>query len=258
MTSLVTVKQEGPIAIVTLNRPDKLNAMTDEMYNRVRELFAQFQTDSSVRAVVLTGAGRAFCSGSDVTSMEKIGLVEGRARMQTRHAMINAIVNLEKPVIAAVRGVAAGIGFAMMMACDLIVAADNAKFSQIFKKIGLVPDGGSVFFLVQRLGIARAKELVYTARMLPAEEARDWGLINRVVPDAELEANALAWAQEMGSSATFTLALAKKMFQSMYKPNLEEQLEQENLCQQIAKLTEDHVEGVTAFKEKRAAVFKGR
>ena len=241
MTSLVTVKQEGSIAIVTLNRPDKLNAMTDEMYNRVRELFTQFQTDSSVRAVVLTGAGRAFCSGSDVTSMAKIGLVEGRARMQTRHAMINAIVNLEKPVIAAVRGVAAGIGFAMMMACDLIVAADNAKFSQIFKKIGLVPDGGSVFFLVQRLGIARAKELVYTARMLPAEEARDWGLINRVVPDDELDANALAWAQEMGGSATFVLALAKKMFQSMYKPNLEEQLE-----------------GVTAFKEKRAAVYKGR
>ena len=258
MTSLVTVKQEGSIAIVTLNRPDKLNAMTDEMYNRVRELFTQFQTDSSVHAVVLTGAGRAFCSGSDVTSMAKIGLVEGRARMQTRHAMINAIVNLEKPVIAAVRGVAAGIGFAMMMACDLIVAADNAKFSQIFKKIGLVPDGGSVFFLVQRLGIARAKELVYTARMLPAEEARDWGLINRVVPDDELDANALAWAQEMGGSATFALALAKKMFQSMYKPNLEEQLEQENLCQQIAKLTEDHVEGVTAFKEKRAAVYKGR
>lgn len=258
MTPLVALKQEGHVAIVTLNRADKLNALTDEMYLCVTELFRQFQTDDSVRAVILTGAGRAFCSGSDVTSMAPIGLVEGRARMQTRHAMINAIVNLEKPVIAAVRGVAAGIGFATAMACDLIVASDNAKFSQIFKKIGLVPDGGSVFFLVQRLGIARAKELVYTARMLPAEEASAWGLINRVVPDAELEANAMALAQELAGSATFALALAKKMFQSMYKPNLEEQLEQENLCQQIAKLTEDHVEGVTAFKEKRAAAFKGR
>lgn len=258
MTTLVAVKQEGGVAIVTLNRPDKLNAMTDEMYNRVTELFTQFQTDDTVRAVILTGEGRAFCSGSDVTSMVKIDLLAGRARMQTRHAMINAMVNLEKPVIAAVRGVAAGIGFAMAMACDLIVASDTAKFSQIFKKIGLVPDGGSVFFLVQRLGIARAKELVYTARMLPAEEASAWGLINRVVPEAELEANAMALAQELAGSATFALALAKKMFQSMYKPNLEEHLEQENLCQQIAKLTEDHVEGVTAFKEKRAAVFKGR
>ncbi len=258
MTTQVEVKNEGGVAIVTLNRPEKLNAMTDEMYNGITGLFTQFRTDDKVRAVIITGAGRAFCSGSDVTTMVNSDLAAGRARMQTRHAMINAMVNLEKPVIAAVRGVAVGIGFSIAMACDLIVAADNAKFSQIFKKIGLVPDGGSIFFLVQRLGIARAKELVYTARMLPAEEAREWGLINRVVPDAELESNALALAQELAGSATFALALAKKMFQSMYKPNLEEQLEQENLCQQIAKLTGDHVEGVTAFKEKRAAVFKGR
>jgi 2-(1,2-epoxy-1,2-dihydrophenyl)acetyl-CoA isomerase len=122
----------------------------------------------------------------------------------------------------------------------------------------LVPDGGSIFFLTQRIGIARAKELVYTARMLPAQEAREWGIINRVVPDAELESNALALAQELAGSATFALALAKKMFQAMYVPTLETHLEQENLCQGTAKLTEDHLEGVAAFKEKRAAVFKGR
>lgn len=254
----IELKYQGNVAIVTLNRPDKLNALTDEMYRRVTELFTEFRTDDKVRAVVVTGAGRAFCSGSDVTSMVNTNLVEGRARMQTRHAMITAIANLEKPVIAAVRGVAAGIGFSVAMACDLIVAADNAKFSQIFKKIGLVPDGGSIYFLVQRVGIARAKELVYTARMLPAEEAREWGIINRVVPDAEMESSALALAQELAESATFTLALAKKMFQAMYVPTLETHLEQENLCQGIAKLTEDHIEGVTAFKEKRVAVFKGR
>jgi len=255
---VIDYKLENNIAIVTLNRPDKLNALTDEMYNRLTELFTQFQTDDNVRTVILTSAGRAFCAGSDVTTMVNTNLAAGRARMQTRHAMINAIANLEKPVIAAVRGAVVGIGFSMAMACDLIVASDNAKFSQIFKKIGLVPDGGSIFFLVQRLGVARAKELVYTARMLPAEEAREWGIINRVVPDAELEANALALAQEMAGSATFALALAKKMFQAMYTPTLEVQLEQENLCQAIAKLTDDHIEGVTAFKEKRAAVFKGR
>ena len=153
----IELKYQGNVAIVTLNRPDKLNALTDEMYRRVTELFTEFRTDDKVRAVVVTGAGRAFCSGSDVTSMVNTNLVEGRARMQTRHAMITAIANLEKPVIAAVRGVAAGIGFSVAMACDLIVAADNAKFSQIFKKIGLVPDGGSIYFLVQRVGIARAK-----------------------------------------------------------------------------------------------------
>ncbi|MEQ1776495.1 MAG: enoyl-CoA hydratase-related protein [Burkholderiales bacterium] len=258
MTAQVELKHDGNVAIITLNRPDKLNAMTDEMYNRLTELFTAFQADDKVRAVIVTGAGRAFCSGSDVTTMVNTNLVAGRARMQTRHQMINAIVNLEKPVIAAVRGATVGIGFSMAMACDLIIASDNAKFSQIFKKIGLIPDGGSIFFLVQRIGVARAKELVYTARMLLAEEAREWGIINRVVPDAELETNALALAQEMAGSATFALALAKKMFQSMYTPNLEAHLEQENLCQAVAKLTDDHLEGVAAFKEKRAAVFKGR
>lgn len=254
----VDCKIDGNVAIVTLNRPDKLNAMTDAMYARVKTLFTEFQTDDKVRAVILAGAGRAFCSGSDVTAMVNTGPVAARARMQTRHAMINAIANLEKPVIAAVRGVAAGIGFSMAMACDLILASDNAKFSQIFKKIGLVPDGGAVYFLTQRIGIARAKELVYTARMLPAQEAAEWGLINRVVPDGELEASALALAQEMAGSATFALALAKKMFQAMYVPTLETQLEQENLYQSTAKLTADHVEGVAAFTEKRAAVFKGK
>lgn len=258
MTTSIETKHEGNVVIVTLNRPDKLNALTDEMYIRMTELFTGFQTDDKVRAVIVTGAGRAFCAGSDVTTMVNTNLVEGRSRMQTRHAMVNALANLEKPVIAAVRGAAVGIGFSLAMACDLIIASDNAKFSQIFKKIGLIPDGGSIFFLVQRIGVVRAKELVYTARMLPAEEAREWGIINRVVPDAELESNALRLAQEIAGSATFALALAKKMFQSMYTPNLEAHLEQENLCQAIAKLTDDHLEGVAAFKEKRAAVFKGR
>ena len=254
----VDYKLDGNIAVVTLNRPDKLNALTDPMYFRITELFTQFQTDDHVRAVVITGAGRAFCSGSDVTTMSNANVVAGRRRMQTRHAMINAIFNLEKPVIAAVRGATVGIGFAMAMACDLIIASDTTKFSQIFNKIGLVPDGGSIFFLTQRLGMARAKELVYTARMLPAQEAAEWGLINRVVADAELETQAMTMASGLANSATFAIALAKKMFQGMYVPTLETHLEQENLCQYTVKLTEDHLEGVTAFREKRAAKFKGR
>ena len=254
----IEYKLDGHVAVVTLNRPDKLNAMTDDMYKRMTELFTAFQTDDQVRAVIVTGAGRAFCSGSDVTTMVNTNLVAGRARMQTRHAMIIALSNLEKPVIAAVRGAAVGIGFSIAMACDLIVASDTAKFSQIFKKIGLVPDGGSIFFLTQRIGLARAKELVYTARMLPAQAAYEWGIINRVVSDAELETQAMVLAQELASSATFALALAKKMFQGLYAPTLEMHLEQENLCQGTAKLTEDHLEGVAAFKEKRTAAFKGR
>ena len=253
----VDYKLDGSVAVVTLNRPDKLNALTDPMYNRLVELFTQFQTDDAVRAVLLTGAGRAFCSGSDVTTMAKVNLVAGRRRMQSRHAMIDAIFNLEKPVVAVVRGATVGIGFAMSMACDLIIASDTTKFSQIFNKIGLVPDGGSIFFLTHRLGMARAKELVYTARMLPAQEAFEWGLINRVVADADLEKEGMALASELAAKPTFTIGLAKKMFQGMYVPTLETHLEQENLCQYTVKLTEDHAEGIAAFKEKRAAKFKG-
>ena len=255
--SVDLAKHDG-IATVTLNRPDKLNALTDEMYARLIAIFAELAGDESVRAVVVTGAGRGFCSGSDVGGMLKTDLVAGRARMQVRHRMIINLVNIEKPVIAAVRGPVAGIGFSLALACDLIVASETARFSQIFKNIGLIPDGGSVFFLTQHLGIARAKELVYTARMLPAQEAKEWGIVSRVVPDGELETAATGLAAELANSATFALGLAKKMFQTMYVPTLEMLLETENLSQSLARLTEDHREGVTAFRDKRKPKFSGR
>ncbi|OGA51773.1 MAG: hypothetical protein A3F74_03125 [Betaproteobacteria bacterium RIFCSPLOWO2_12_FULL_62_58] len=247
------------IATVTLNRPDKLNALTDEMYARLIAVFAELAGDESARAVVLTGAGRGFCSGSDVGGMLKTDMVEGRRRLQQRHhRMIQSIAYLEKPVIAAVRGPVAGIGFSIALACDLIVASETARFSQIFKNIGLIPDGGSVFFLTQYLGIARAKELVYTARMLPAQEAKEWGIVSRVVTDGELETAATGLAAELASSATYALGLAKKMFQAMYVPTLEMLLETESLSQSLARLTEDHREGVTAFRDKRKPKFTGR
>jgi len=221
-------------------------------------IFADLASDDAVRAVVVTGAGRAFCSGSDVSGMEKTDPVSNRTRMKLRHRMIQNLVNIEKPVIAAVNGACVGIGFSIALACDLIVAAESARFSQVFKKIGLVPDGGSIFFLVQHLGLARAKELVYTARMLPAQEAHDWGIVSKVVPDRELSAAAHAFAQELADSATYALGLAKKMFQSMYTPTLEALLETELLTQALARLSDDHKEGVTAFREKRGARFRGR
>jgi 2-(1,2-epoxy-1,2-dihydrophenyl)acetyl-CoA isomerase len=256
--SVELAKRDG-IATVTLNRPDKLNALTDEMYVQLIDMFTELTADDAVRAVVMTGKGRGFCSGSDVGGMLKSDMVEGRRRLQQRHhRMIRSIAYLEKPVIAAVRGPVAGIGFSIALACDLIVASETARFSQIFKNIGLIPDGGSVFFLTQYLGIARAKELVYTARMLPAQEAKEWGIVSRVVPDGELETAATGLAAELANSATFALGLAKKMFQAMYVPTLETLLETENLSQSLARLTEDHREGVTAFRDKRKPKFTGR
>jgi 2-(1,2-epoxy-1,2-dihydrophenyl)acetyl-CoA isomerase len=214
--------------------------------------------DESIRAVILTGAGRAFCSGGDVTGMAKSDIVSGRARSQRRHRAVLALYNLEKPVIAAVRGAVYGIGNALALACDLVIASDTTKFSMAFKKVGVVPDGGAIFFLTQNLGLARAKDLVYTARVVPAAEALELGLVARVVPDAKLEAEARALAVEMAESATYALALAKKMFHSMYVPTLEQLLELETLASGAARLTHDHQEGVAAFKEKRAPKFQGR
>ncbi len=254
----VKSRTENGVATVTLDRPDKMNALSEAMYADMSRIFADLASDDAVRAVVVTGAGRAFCSGSDVSGMEKTDPVSNRTRMKLRHRMIQNLVNIEKPVIAAVNGACVGIGFSIALACDLIVAAESARFSQVFKKIGLVPDGGSIFFLVQHLGLARAKELVYTARMLPAQEAHEWGIVSKIVPDGELSAAAHAFAQELADSATYALGLAKKMFQSMYTPTLEALLETELLTQALARLSDDHKEGVTAFREKRGAQFRGR
>ena len=254
----VRLEKEGAIAVLTLDRPDRLNAMADPMWDALHEHLGKIAADDGVRAVILTGAGRAFCSGGDVTGMAKSDIVSGRVRSKTRHRAVQALHTLEKPVIAAVRGPVYGIGNALALACDLIVASDTAKFSMAFKKVGVVPDGGAIFFLTQYLGIARAKDLVYTARVVPAEEARQLGLVMRVVADNQLEAEARALAQEMAESATYALALAKKMFQSMYVPSLEQLLEMETLASGVARLTHDHQEGVAAFKEKRAPKFLGK
>ena len=254
----VRLENDGALAILTLDRPDRLNAMADPMWEALHGHLAAVAADEAIRAVILTGAGRAFCSGGDVTGMAKSDIVSGRARSQKRHRTVLALYNLEKPVIAAVRGPVYGIGNALALACDIVIASDTAKFSMAFKKVGIVPDGGAVFFLTQHLGLARAKELVYTARVVPANEALALGLVARVVPDDRLETEARALATELAESATYALALAKKMFHSMYVPTLEQLMELETLATGAARLTQDHQEGVSAFKEKRPPKFLGK
>ncbi len=254
----VTLEKLGPIAVLTLDRPDKLNAMADPMWDALYAHLGTIAQDDSVRAVILTGAGRAFCSGGDVGGMARSDIVSGRARSQRRHRAISALYQLEKPVIAAVRGAVYGIGNALALACDLVIASDTARFSMVFKKVGLVPDGGAIFFLTRQLGIARAKELVYTARPVSAAEALEIGLVTRIVRDEALETDARAAALELAQSATYALALAKKMFHAMAVPTLETLLEMETLASGLTRLTHDHKEGVAAFKEKRPPRFLGR
>ncbi|MDH5534994.1 MAG: enoyl-CoA hydratase-related protein [Betaproteobacteria bacterium] len=254
----VRLETDNGVATLTLDRREKLNAMSDAMWNALYEHLGTIAEDESVRAVILTGAGRAFCAGGDIDNMAKSDIVSGRARSRNRHRVITALYSLEKPVIAAVRGPVYGIGNGLALACDLIIASDTARFSMAFKKVGVVPDGGTLFFLTQVLGIAKAKELVYTARPIAAQEAVDLGIAMRMVPDDKLEPEAHSLAEELARSATFALALTKKMFHAMAAPTLEQLLEMETLASGIVRLTHDHKEGVAAFKEKRPPRFLGK
>lgn len=256
MNTRVTVS-DG-IATVLLDRADKLNALSNAMYGELTAHFEALNRDDAVRAVVLTGAGRAFCAGGDVTTMGGNDVVAGRRRSQHHHRMILALHHLEKPVVAAVRGPAAGIGVSLALACDVIVASETAYFMMAFKNVGIPPDGGAIYFLTQHLGLARAKELVYTARKLPVREALDMGLVVKVVPDEALAQEAGALAREFATSATYALTLAKRLFHSMYTPTLEQLLEMEGLAIAGARLTHDHAEGIAAFREKRKPRFEGR
>jgi 2-(1,2-epoxy-1,2-dihydrophenyl)acetyl-CoA isomerase len=253
----VRYEMRGAVAVVTLARPKRLNALTVEMREALGTAFEQTARDTAVRAVLLQGEGRGFCASGDVTQMGEFTPATGREHIQRAHRMVRNLANIEKPVVAAVRGPVAGIGWSMALACDVIVASETAKFSQVFRHVGLVPDGGSIYFLTQHLGLLRAKELVYSGRRVDAAEALALGLVNRVVPDAELDATAWQEAETLAQGPTFALGVAKKMFKLMYQPNLEALLDAEAWAQGLALQTDDHQEGLRAFREKRPPHFCG-
>lgn len=243
------------IATVTLNRPEKLNALTPEMREGVAREFGALGRDDAIRAVILTGAGRGFCGSGDVASMGAFTPETARDRLKLAHRMILAVANIEKPVIAAVRGPVAGIGWSLAMACDLIVASETTKFIQVFKNVGLAPDGGAIYFLTQLLGLQRAKEIVYSARPVPATEALALGLATEVVADNALEGAALALATRLAADPAFSFGVTKKLFKSMAQPSLETFLDMEAWAQEACLMTADHREGVAAFLEKRKPQF---
>jgi 2-(1,2-epoxy-1,2-dihydrophenyl)acetyl-CoA isomerase len=255
----VDLNIEGAVATVTLDRPDKLNALDLEMREQLIDHFTRLRFDDAVRAIVVTGAGRGFCSGADVGRMGGNDLPASRRHLQkTAHAFIRALHAIEKPTIAAVRGPAVGIGWSIALACDLVVASKTARFSQIFRRIGLAPDGGAIWFLTRRIGMPKAKELVFTGRFVEAEEALALGLVNCVVEDDELMAKAQALAAEMADGPTFAMGLAKRLFHAAVGPSLEDYLEIESLVQPQLHQTKDNAEGVAAFREKRPPRFTGR
>ena len=249
-------------ATIELNRPDRLNAWNLEFGQELNEAVRRVGEDESVRAVMITGAGRAFSSGADlreVRTADDGGPPDLSARLrEIYHPILIGIREMPKPVIAAVNGPAVGIGCSLALDCDLIVAAESAYFLLAFVNIGLIPDGGSTALLPARIGHARAAEMAMLGERVPASTALDWGIVNRVLPDDRLREGAEALLMTMAKGPTVSYANAKRLLNRRLYADFADQLEAEALAQREQGLTADFVEGVLAFAEKRPPNFTGR
>jgi 2-(1,2-epoxy-1,2-dihydrophenyl)acetyl-CoA isomerase len=253
----VEVTRDGAVMTLTLNRPDVLNALNQAVHDGLRAALKDARKPD-VRAVVVTGAGRGFCVGQDLTEFrEAPGDIGGRLR-GSYHPNILALRRLEKPVIAAVNGSAAGAGLSLAFACDLRLAADVATFVPAFVNVALVPDSGSSYFATRLLGYARAFEWLASGRPLPAPEAHAWGLVSEVVETDRLAARASELAAELAALPTKAVGMTKRLLDRAATIRLEEQLELEAQLQTVATQSEDFAEGVAAFLEKRKPRFSGR
>jgi len=257
----LTLERRDRVATLTLNRPDAFNAFH---LGLGRELFAatlEVDDDPDVRCVVITGAGRAFCAGGDVKefidSLPRIG-AHVKELTTYLHGTVSRLCRSDKPVITAVNGVAAGGGLSLVLCADLVVAAESARFTLAYSKIAATPDGSSSYFLPRLVGLRRALELYLTNRVLSAREALDWGLVTRVVPDAELLPTVDALARELAQGPTKAYGGAKRLFHQSTWESLETQMEIEAQAIAAAGRTEDFREGVTAFAQKKTPIFRGR
>ena len=252
----VETSRDGAVLTITLNRPDVLNAFNNELHRGLAAALKEAR-DGGVRAVVITGAGRGFCVGQDLTEFrEAPGDIGSRLR-GNYHPNIRAIRALEKPVIAAVNGAAAGAGMSLACACDLRIAADSATFVPAFINIGLIPDSGGSYFVTRILGPARAFEWLASGRRLTAVEAHAWGLVSEVVQTDALPSRAAELAAQLADLPTRGVGMTKRLLDHAVTATLEEQLEREAQLQTAATQTEDFKEGVAAFLEKRPPRFRG-
>ncbi|MBT8447418.1 MAG: enoyl-CoA hydratase/isomerase family protein [Gammaproteobacteria bacterium] len=245
------------VATITLNRPDALNATTDQLYRDLSAAFTQVSDDAGVGCVILTGAGRGFCAGADVKAMNPdMKLLDRRKRHRwILRDILVPLINLEKPVIAAVNGAAVGAGFNIALAADIIIASEAAVFSQIFRRLALVPDLGGMYLLTRVVGLNKAKELCFTAKKISATEARDMGIVNHVVPAEELIAEARKLAEDIAAGPATSLSMMKALLNKSSNASLDQMLEYESYAQTLAYTTSEHREGVAAFREKRAPDF---
>ena len=257
-TTLTLSTQDG-IATLSLNRPEVYNALNDEITYELQDALKAVAKDDAIRVLVLTGEGKAFCSGQDLKSASG---QEKRSFMESLHKRYNPIVramrNLPKPIICRLNGVAAGAGCSLALACDIIVASEKASLIEVFINIGLVPDSGSSYFLPRLVGMAKAFELCSMGSKVKAVEAAQLGLINKVVPADQLDDAVKQHADYFANAPTKSIGLIKKMLQKSATSTLDEMLDYEAYCQEIAGSSADYKEGVTAFLEKRKPKFTGK
>lgn len=251
--------EDAGVAEITLNRPEVLNSFNELMGRELQEALRR-AADPAIRAVLLTGAGRGFCAGQDLAETQSDdGPVDFSEIVRGKYSpIVAAIRQLQKPVVCAVNGVAAGAGANLAFCCDLVIAAESASFIQSFAKIGLVPDTGGTFFLPRLVGLARSTELMMLADKLPAVRAQEIGLIHRVVPGDELMAAARGLARQLATQPTRAFGMIKQLLNASLTSDLATQLELEAELQGLAGRTADHAEGVAAFLAKRAPAFTGR
>ena len=255
----IIYEKRGGVALLTMNRPDIMNALEAAMAQELVSAIRSSAADDEIGSIVLTGTGKSFSSGGDLSRlMQGFELLEGRRWLQEGYAQLMELANVKKPVIAAVNGYAVGAGFSLALLCDLIIAADTAKFGMAFIKVGLVPDCGALYFLPRLAGLQKAKELVFTGENIDAAEAHRIGIVNRVVPAAELLQEALKLGQQLAEGPAVALAQAKEILNASDGLSLEQVMELEIYAQSLCFQTEDHKEGAIAFLERRKPAFKGR
>jgi 2-(1,2-epoxy-1,2-dihydrophenyl)acetyl-CoA isomerase len=252
------VERDGPVATIVLDRPDALNALTVPLKEALLVALSDVDRDRTIRAVVLTGAGRAFCAGQDLRERLEPDALPLADEIRTRYnPVIRAMRALPKPIVGAINGVAAGAGASLAFACDLRIAAEGASFLLAFGRVGLIPDSGVTWLLPRLVGGAKAAELALTGEPLSAADAERFGLVAKVVPAAEVVVVAQALAARLAAGAPIALALTKEAIESSWSATLDEQLETEAELQGRAGATADHREGIAAFLERRSPRFGG-
>ena len=255
-------KIENDVAWVTMNRPEQRNAVNAEMRDELIGVLTDARTNAAIRAVVLTATGKGFCTGADLSGPRGQGPTgpgAGRELMKSSsQRLIRALWDLEKPVVAAVNGVAAGLGSHLAFASDFVIASSAARFIEVFVRRGIAVDAGGAFLLPRLVGLQKAKELVFFGDDLSAEDAQRCGLVSKVVPPAELEAAAREWAERLAKGPTFAIGMSKRLLNRSLESSLETALEEEAMAQMLTTQSEDTREGMTAFMERRAPQFKGK